>query len=210
MIKIMYDVSDYEFNVNCNKYFKLFDMNDFIGRPVRTLSLGQRMKCEIVAAFIHNPELVFLDEPTIGLDVFSKDIIADFLNEIKMEKKTTLILATHDLNEISKICDRALLLDHGEIIIDNEFEYIASMGSKSNGITIVTENRVPDMTTIDLSKYKVTCEEYKILFNDIESSEIQSVIPITMHNNKINDISITEINFCETVKNFYRGTINEK
>ena len=98
------------------------DIGPLLDKPVRKLSLGQRMRCELAAALIHNPPLLFLDEPTIGLDVLVKLKIRDFLKEINKKYNTTILLTTHDLGDIEALCDRVVMLDNGEIIYDGELQ----------------------------------------------------------------------------------------
>ena len=122
LLKMIYRIDSARFVQNVALFEELFDMGGFIGHPVRTLSLGQRMRCEIAAAFLHNPRVVFLDEPTIGLDVFSKEAIANFLHVMREKEKVTVILTTHDLEEMGKICDRAIILDRGEILLEEKID----------------------------------------------------------------------------------------
>lgn len=141
LLKVIYEIDTDVFENNVRSFRKLFDMDEFIGHPVRTLSLGQRMRCEIAAAFLHNPRIVFLDEPTIGLDVFSKDAIARFLNRMREEQKTTVILTTHDLEEMKEICDRAIILDEGRILFDEGIKTILKNYNQRKKIIFFYEKR---------------------------------------------------------------------
>ncbi len=99
---------------------EILELDQFIDTPVRSLSLGQRMRADLCAAFLHNPTLVFLDEPTIGLDVVAKQRIRDFIQFINKERKTTILLTTHDISDIAKLCERVLIIDHGKILFDGK------------------------------------------------------------------------------------------
>ena len=96
------------------------DLKSFFEQPVRQLSLGQRMRGEIAAAMLHNPEVLFLDEPTIGIDVAVKQKIYVFLKKINRERKTTILLTSHDMKDLESLCDRLIILEKGEILFDNK------------------------------------------------------------------------------------------
>lgn len=118
LFKHIYRVPDNVFKLNKEKMIELLRLDEFYSTPVRQLSLGQRMRAEVAAAFLHSPSIVFLDEPTIGLDVVAKEQIRKFLREINKEHKTTIILTTHDMDDIEQVCERLLLINSGELIYD--------------------------------------------------------------------------------------------
>ena len=102
----------------------LLDVGPFLATPVRQLSLGQRMRGELVASLLHDPPILFLDEPTIGLDIVSKETVRRFLGELNRERGTTVLLTTHDLVDVERLCDRLLIIDHGKVIADGTIESI--------------------------------------------------------------------------------------
>ena len=159
------------------------------------------MKCEITAAFLHNPELVLLDEPTIGLDIFSKDAIVKFLKEMKETTDVTILLTTHDMNEISEICERAVFLDKGKIILDKNIKELMQVSTKKN-INIVLENRVPIEIKEDL-KLEISYGEHMITFNSVDKDRIFEAISKVVEKNNIKDISISEESFTDVVKRIY-------
>src|SRR3954454_25051511 len=118
LLKKAYKVSDEQYDQHMNHVIKTLDIEPLLDKPVRKLSLGQRMRCELAAALIHNPPLLFLDEPTIGLDVLVKLKIREFLKEINEKYNTTILLTTHDLSDIEALCERVIMLDEGKIIYD--------------------------------------------------------------------------------------------
>ncbi|MEK6624926.1 MAG: ATP-binding cassette domain-containing protein, partial [Bdellovibrionota bacterium] len=115
---VMYDMADVEIIRRTKELVELFDLHSFLDQPVRKLSLGQRMRAEIAASLIHNPKIVLLDEPTIGLDVVAKKSLRDLLVKINHEKKTTIFLTSHDVGDIESLCERAIIINHGVIVID--------------------------------------------------------------------------------------------
>lgn len=207
LLKIIYEIDDDVYQSNVDRFVQMFDMEPFLHRQVRTLSLGQRMRCEISAALLHNPELVFLDEPTIGLDVFSKDIIADFLLEIRKKRNTTLILTTHDLNEISKICDRTILVEHGTIVLDKPIDDFMKLGNAVKSIEIATQNREPVWTGLDPDT-EIFPEDYGVRVANVEAGKVQSVVSTLMKNNVILDIKISETSFTDIIKKIYQGGVS--
>lgn len=118
LIKKMYKIPENEYRKNLKKFTEILELDYLLEKQVKNLSLGQKMRCEIAATFLHNPKIVYLDEPTIGLDVLVKENIRKFIKDINKEKKTTVILTTHDLKDIEDVCDRIILLDKGQIIYD--------------------------------------------------------------------------------------------
>src|SRR6478609_3426661 len=122
LLKKVYKVSDEDYNAHMEHVIQTLDIGPLLDKPVRKLSLGQRMRCELAAALIHNPPLLFLDEPTIGLDVLVKLKIRKFLKEINEQYKTTILLTTHDLTDIEALCERLILLDEGKIIYDGTLQ----------------------------------------------------------------------------------------
>lgn len=201
LLNVIYNIDDDIYEKNLNKFIELFEMKSFIKQPVRTLSLGQKMKCEITAAFLHNPELVLLDEPTIGLDIFSKDAIVKFLKEMKETTDVTILLTTHDMNEISEICERAVFLDKGKIILDKNIKELMQVSTKKN-ISIVLENRVP-VEIKDALDLDISYEEHMITFNSVDKDRIFESISKVVEKNNIKDISISEESFTDVVKRIY-------
>lgn len=118
LLQPMYRIPQQRFHRNLDDFISLLDMGDFLNTPVRSLSLGQRMRADLCAALLHEPRLVFLDEPTIGLDVVAKERIRQFILHINRNRNVTLLLTTHDLSDVERLCDRAIILDHGRVLFD--------------------------------------------------------------------------------------------
>lgn len=130
LIQKIYEIPKETYEKNLKMFTELLDLKDLLNVPVRQLSLGQKMRCEIGAAFIHDPKIVYLDEPTIGLDVMVKDKIREFIKTINKEKKVTVILTTHDLQDIEEVCKRIIIIDNGEILYDGSIEDIKNQFGK--------------------------------------------------------------------------------
>jgi ABC-2 type transport system ATP-binding protein len=114
----MYDIDADRYLQNVHLYTELLGMGDFLDRPVRQLSLGEKMRANLALTFLHDPQVVYLDEPTIGLDVVAKSRVRDFIREVNKQRQITVILTTHDMADIEKICDRLIFIHHGEVLYD--------------------------------------------------------------------------------------------
>lgn len=122
---------------------QILELKDLLHTPVRKLSLGQRMRCDIAASLLHNPPVLFLDEPTIGLDAIAKESIRAFLRTINDQFKTTIILTTHDLREIEELCSRIMVLDHGSVVYDGSLEAIRSLPGLEREIIVDFQTQAP-------------------------------------------------------------------
>lgn len=139
LLRRIYDVSMQDFQDRLEQFDEILDLKDFLHLPVRKLSLGQRMRCELAAALLHNPSILFLDEPTIGLDVLAKAKIRDFLKEINEKNQTTIVLTTHDLGDIEALCPRVAIIDKGKMLYDGTVDNLLSQWGHNNLEEIVRD-----------------------------------------------------------------------
>jgi ABC-2 type transport system ATP-binding protein len=122
LLRHIYQITPQRFRHNLNEFRALLELDPFMDTPVRSLSLGQRMRADLCAALLHDPSLVFLDEPTIGLDVVAKARIRQFIRHINAQRGTTVILTTHDLTDVEKLCERVMIIDHGRLLFDGQLD----------------------------------------------------------------------------------------
>ena len=122
----LYRIPKSEYDRNVEYFADSFGLGEVLGTPVRNLSLGERMKCELTAAMLHNPELVFLDEPTIGLDLIAKDTVRSFVKRVNRDRKVTFLLTTHDLDDVEDLCQRVTIINHGHIVHDSSMKDLKS------------------------------------------------------------------------------------
>ncbi|HEX9061275.1 MAG TPA: ATP-binding cassette domain-containing protein, partial [Clostridia bacterium] len=136
LLRDIYKIDEKKYKENLYKLTSLLDIETIIKTPVRQLSLGQRMRCEIAASLLHNPRILFLDEPTIGLDAVSKIAVRDFITSINKEEKTTVILTTHDMQDIEALTKRIILIGKGKILIDGDLDALKKQYTEQKKITV--------------------------------------------------------------------------
>lgn len=210
LIKKMYKIPDGEYRKNLKKFSEILELDDLLEKQVKNLSLGQKMRCEIAATFLHNPKIVYLDEPTIGLDVLVKERIRAFIKEVNKEKNTTVILTTHDLKDIEDVCDRIILLDKGQIIYDGEKEKFKETYGKQVIAQIIVKNKTSLITTETINdEFEVveeSDEQVKIRFNH-DKYTIMDIVNRISNYCEITDMHIEEQGLEEILKEIYRGEI---
>lgn len=202
LLKKVYRVKD---SRHLDHMIEVLDIAELLDKPVRKLSLGQRMRCELVAALIHNPPLVFLDEPTIGLDVLVKLKIREFLKEMNTQYGTTILLTTHDLTDIEALCQRVVLLDQGKIIYDGA---LSSLKDKwGEGKTI----HIEFAESVDLSQLprgfnwiRKSPIQYSTLINGMSVSDVLANFSYL----QIKDLSIDETSTEQIIRRIYEEGIS--
>ena len=140
----MYDIKPDELEKRIQEVIKMFSLEEIVNIPVRKLSLGQRMICEIAGIMLHKPEILFLDEPTIGLDIVVKEKVRNAILKVNKEENTTIFLTSHDLGDIEKLCKRIVIIDNGQIIKDEDIEVLKKDYLKERYITIIYEDDVEE------------------------------------------------------------------
>ncbi len=144
LLRHVYKVDSHAHRARLDECIELLQLDEFISTPVRQLSLGQRMRGELTAALLHNPELLFLDEPTVGLDVVSKDRVRTFLADLNARHGTTVLLTTHDLDDIERLCSRLLIIDHGHVIYDGGLDALRDKyGTERTLVIDLAESAAP-------------------------------------------------------------------
>ena len=200
----IYDIPEERVEKKIEELKMLFELDEFINTPVRNLSLGQRIRCEIVASLIHEPKILFLDEPTIGLDPVVKENIRTLIKRMNKEYKTTIFLTSHDVGDIEKLCKRVIIINDGKLVLDDSMENLkyhylnkkiieVKMKEKVNlddvdGITILKDKGYNIKLEVDITKKSIS-EALKILDAD-----------------KILDINISNVPLENIITEIYKGT----
>jgi ABC-2 type transport system ATP-binding protein len=200
--KRMYEIDDKVFRENVNWFVKVLQMERFINLPIRQLSLGQKMRANIAISLLHNPKIVYLDEPTIGLDIVAKNNIREFILEINRRLNTTFIITTHDMDDIEQICNRLIILNHGKIYYDgllqkfkDEFGDIFRIDIKLGSPSVV-EHPHMEITMIDESSCQVLCNKKNIL--------IAEAITYLIKNYHVKDIKVYESDVESILRDLYK------
>lgn len=204
--KDIYSIPEADFTKRLDYLVKKLGVEKVMKRPVRNLSLGERMKCEFVAALLHNPPVLFLDEPTIGVDAISKDEIRKFLEEVNAEFGTTFILTTHDMDDVEEICDRIIVIDEGKIIYDGDLKtlkkrYIKWTNIKVEFSKVKNQKRFDELLKkgkilVDGHRYKELRFSKKLDINDV-LKELTTTLDII-------DLSIQEPRLESVIKEIYK------
>lgn len=199
----IFDVSLSIYEKRINYLIKEFEIQDFLNTPVRKLSLWQRMRCEVVASLIHSPKVLFLDEPTIWLDMIAKEKLRDVINKINLEENTTIFLTSHDIWDIEEICDRVVIINHGTIIYDWDIKELKKDHIKTKIIKIKFDQNYKNF---DFWNWvKIISHNWVNLELEIENKKeiISNLLKILSEKYTLEDISITEPSMEDIIKTFY-------
>ena len=198
--------SDYENRLNILK--EILGLSEFLHTPVRKLSLGQRMRCDLAASLLHNPPLLFLDEPTIGLDLVAKDSIREFLHRINKEFGTTILLTTHDLKEIEQLCSRIIIIDKGHLIYNGSIEKIRNMPGLKRHLLVDFPGAAPleELRSAFNSRVTFTKESERRLIADFDPHNMPTVelIKEVVKGYDISDLTVTEPSIEDVISKIYR------
>ncbi len=179
LLRRIYDVPQRDFDARMERFNEILGISDYLHTPVRKLSLGERMRCDLAAALLHNPPLLFLDEPTIGLDVVAKDHIRHFLRAINREFHTTVLLTTHDLDDIEELCRRIMIIDHGRVLFDGHLHDLKQKLLRTKQIKFALKDREQvacleaftrdgfDVEQVDELTYRIRFDRVKIVTADL-------------------------------------------
>ncbi|WP_280398551.1 ABC transporter ATP-binding protein [Nocardia carnea] len=181
------------------------EMGDTLDTPVRQLSLGQRMRAEVAAALLHSPELVILDEPTIGLDVLSKQRLREFLRAERGERGTTLLLTTHDMGDIERLCDRVLVVDHGRLAYDGSLSGLGATVGAQRMLVVDLVTAAPPLRGLagaDLISYEAGGLRQRLAF-DAESTTAAQLLAEVSERAEVRDLSIEEPDIEDIVRRLY-------
>jgi ABC-2 type transport system ATP-binding protein len=209
ILKEIYGVSQTDYEERIGFFDQVLGIRSFWKTPVRTLSLGQRMRADIAAALLHNPKILFLDEPTIGLDVVAKLNMREAIKEMNRTFRTTVILTTHDLDDIEELCDRIIMIDNGKIVYEGSLEEIKDLYGymKTVRFEIAGDYSAPDFGELRLSPddLQLTMENrsLSLLFNRHLVS-VSAIAEIVMRNAKVMDMSVTEPPIEALIANLYK------
>lgn len=202
LLKDIYGIDSRTYKQNVSELSQRLNLETILKTPTRNLSLGQRMRCEIVASLLHNPKILFLDEPTIGLDAVSKLIVRDFIKEINAEKRTTVILTTHDMQDIQALTQRVMLIGKGQILLDGSLEELKKRVSDRKQITIKHRGETPELCE---GMYYLEQKDDKLNISiDPKIISVSGAIAYLSAQTEIIDLEVSDISADEMVARLYR------
>jgi ABC-2 type transport system ATP-binding protein len=204
LFRDIYKVPEAQYKHNLNLFNDLLDLHEFQNTPVRQLSLGQRLRADMAAALLHNPRLLFLDEPMIGVDVVAKERLRNFIHEINRDQKVTILLTTHDMVDIEKVCSRIMIIDHGRIVYDGSLAQIRNQYGKQRKLVVEFEEDVPDFSEPNAALVKSEGRKKWFAFNRFETSPSTLIANISSRF-PILDLAVEEPEIEEIVRTIYQG-----
>ncbi len=190
LLKDIYMIPTKDYNDMLELYQSLVDIEPILHKAVRQMSLGQRTLSDILAAFLHNPKIVFLDEPTIGLDVSMKAKIRNLIKGLNQEKNTTVILTTHDMGDVDALCRRIVIIDHGKMIYDNDIEHLRRYFGSYRTLHLRLEN-----------------SGWKEILVDESKTNVMAIISEYQKSERVKDIKLEDVSTEEVIKKIYEGAV---
>lgn len=209
ILRDIYCIPEKDYNNMLDFYRSLVDIEPLLHKPVRQMSLGQRTLSDILAAFLHNPKIVFLDEPTIGLDVSMKSKIRTLIHALNKEKNTTVILTTHDMGDVDALCQRIVIIDKGKMLYDNDIEHLRSFFGAYRTLCVRPDGDIKaqaDVLSNELKEYQVNVsaddEWISILVNE-EKAKVMEVLNAIQKTHSIRDMKLEEISTEDVIRKIY-------
>jgi ABC-2 type transport system ATP-binding protein len=204
LLQKLYRVEPERHRRNRAEYVELLDLGDLLDTPVRQLSLGQRMRGDITAALLHDPEILYLDEPTIGLDVISKGRLRDFLRTLNAERGTTLMLTTHDLQDIEALCRRVIVIDHGTAVFDGPLADLQRRGGSNRTLVVDLVDEAPPIQVEGAVTRRVEGPRQWLSFpSDASAAPIVAAVAASYD---VADLSIHEPDIEDVIRRIYAGS----
>jgi len=205
LLREVYQVPKERYARNIDLFTEVLELDGLLHTSVRKLSLGQRMKCDLAAAFLHDPKIIYLDEPTIGLDIVVKERVREFIKTMNSERGTTVILTTHDLRDIDEICERAIIIDKGRIAYDGALDQIKQEFGGQRIVRFDLSRPVPDYSALSIPGAEII--ESKDLYFKVQihrdGLSSSDLIREVMNLYPVQDISIKEQQIEDIVKKIY-------
>ena len=205
LTRYMYKIPKDQYQANLKLLSEIFGLNDFINIPVRQLSLGQRMRADLCMALMHDPEILYLDEPTIGLDVVIKEDIREFIRKINQEKGTTVVLTTHDVSDVEKLCKRVLVIDHGKIIYDGELAELKNRYGAEETMEVELDNEFQDdvLKGVDILDLQNEGNKLQIRYDRTRANS-SKILSWLMKKYEVKDFVVKEADIETVIRTMYQ------
>ena len=210
LMKYMYKVPKEQFKYNMELFSDILGIDQFLQIPVRQLSLGQKMRADLCAALLHNPSILYLDEPTIGLDVVVKEKIREFIKEVNNTRKTTVILTTHDIMDIEKLCSRVIVIDQGRVMYDGNLDNLKAQYGSMETIKLDFRGNIlgaSELRTLGIDEYVINGNTASVTYDkrQVNSSKI---IGWFMERTEVTDFVVSETEVEEVIRRIYHQAAN--
>lgn len=203
LLKDIYNISATDYSKRLTELVETLDISALLKTPVRQLSLGQRMRCEITAALLHSPRILFLDEPTIGLDAISKLALRDFLKNENRKNGVTMILTTHDMDDIEALCSRVMVIGHGKLLYDGKLKVLKEHYAPFRCIRATLDENIEEFPVDGAEKIKVEGNTWTVLF-DPSKTAAHTMVEHLAQQLPLKDIVIEELDIDEIIALMYR------
>ncbi len=216
LLKDIYMIPDQDYKNMLDLYRSLVDIEDLLHKPVRQMSLGQRTLSDILAAFLHNPKIVYLDEPTIGLDVSMKSKIRTLIHALNQEKGTTVILTTHDMGDVDALCRRIVIIDHGKMLYDNDIEHLKKFFGSYRTLKLrlagdMKKQKEQIETELPMCSVGMTeDEDWITILVDEEKRKVMDVLNQIQNSYKVRDMQLEEISTEDVIRKIYEDSAAER
>jgi len=207
-IQRIYEIPPDQYRRRLDEFAETLELKALFGTPIRNLSLGQKMRAELAATLIHDPQVVYLDEPTIGLDLIVKERIREFIKEQNRQRNITVILTTHDLGDIEEVCRRVLMIDAGRIIYDGPLSLIKDRFGKFREITLETAGSIEALHLPPGSEIVAQADQRLTLRFDRTVTTASQVAAAIMNQLEVADFSLAEPDLASIVKQIYSGALH--
>lgn len=204
--KCIYEIEDKEYDRTLDELSDMLDVKDLLKIQVRRLSLGERMKMELLAALIHKPKVIYLDEPTIGLDLISQKKIREFLKDYNQQQKTTILLTSHYMNDIEELCRRSVIINHGQVVYDGELSKINEKMSNFKILKLQFNQRMDEQQFTKFGAIRAS-DGYQIELL-VDKSKIKECSSSILKQFEVNDFNIDDMPIEESIERIYRKGVD--
>ena len=207
LLRAIYRIPEEKYKRNLERFTEMLDMKSFINQPVRQLSLGQRMRSDIVASLLHSPEIVFFDEPTIGVDIIGKETIRSFIKELNEQDKVTMIFTTHDMQDIEQTCKRIIIIDKGSLMYDGSLQEIRSKYGTSRRLIAEfnEETAVEPIKNVIIEDMKDRKASFTFDNNVVDVNKLMHEI---LGKYSVHDVTVAEQEIESIIQKMYKGEVS--
>ena len=207
LLRAIYRIPEEKYKRNLDRFTEMLDMKSFINQPVRQLSLGQRMRSDIVASLLHSPEIVFFDEPTIGVDIIGKETIRSFIKELNEQDKVTMIFTTHDMQDIEQTCKRIIIIDKGSLMYDGSLQEIRSKYGTTRRLIAEfnEETKIEPIKNVIIEDLKDRKASFTFDNNVVDVNKLMHEV---LEKYSVHDITVAEPEIESIIQKIYKGEVS--